>query len=89
MTEGQAKVLDSLSNTSNKYGSYNFMLGIIAVIVFMLLTFMMYIVRQNSEAIGAIPRDLGLLNQKLDSMDKKLDLIFMDKFEIKRKEEPK
>ena len=44
------------------------------------------IIKQNSDAIASIPRDLGLLNHKLDSMEKKLDMIFMDKFEIKPKQ---
>ncbi|MGL5796922.1 MAG: hypothetical protein ACRCYT_01830 [Cetobacterium sp.] len=74
--------VESLSNTASKYGTVNFLLGIMGFVLLTLLGGLGYIIKQNSDAISSIPRDLALLTQKLESMDKKLDMIFMERFEV-------
>ncbi|MGL5964171.1 MAG: hypothetical protein ACRCZ2_07250 [Fusobacteriaceae bacterium] len=74
--------VESLSNTASKHGTVNFLLGIMGFVLLTLLAGLGFIIKQNSDAISSIPRDLALLTQKLDQMDRKLDMIFMEKFDI-------
>ncbi|MGL5716508.1 MAG: hypothetical protein ACRCXX_14325 [Cetobacterium sp.] len=77
--------VNNLAETAAKHGGFNYLLGLMGFVLLMLLGGLGFIIKQNSDAIASIPRDLALLTQKLDSMDKKLDMIFMDQFEIKKR----
>ena len=78
--------VNNLAESAAKHGGFNYLLGLMGFVLLMLLGGLGFIIKQNSDAIASIPRDLGLLNHKLDSMEKKLDMIFMDRFETKPKQ---
>lgn len=75
-----------LTGAAAKHGTVNYLLGIIGFVLLTLLGGLGYIIKQNSEAISSIPRDLALLTQKLESMDKKLDMLFLEKYDISPKQ---
>lgn len=84
--------IDKLSETAMKKGSYNFLLALVAFILISLMSGLGWIIKQNSDAIRSMPKDIALLSQKFESMDKKMsrlyemdkkiDMLFYDRFGI-------
>lgn len=74
-----------LSESVEKNGVTAYLLGVIGFVIITLISSLVYIINQNSLAIKSIPRDMGILNSKLENIDKKIDLIFLDNFKIIKK----
>ncbi|MGL6099264.1 MAG: hypothetical protein ACRC0G_06550 [Fusobacteriaceae bacterium] len=81
MNNASASV-NGLTESAAKYGTTNYLLGVLGFVILSMMIGLGFIIKQNSDAISSIPRDLALLTQKLDSMDRKIDMIFMERFDV-------
>lgn len=81
--------IEKLNEAQKKNGTYNVMLSFCLVIA---ITTIGTIIWQNTVALRKISEELtrgredsNYLKVKLETIDKKLDIIFLDKFNIKEK----